>query len=84
MEIKTIKGVDEGTWIKFKILAARKRLPMGKLLNAMINEYEKSSDEFWSKILNSGKILSEKEGKDIAEMTSKLRKEGGFRNASDF
>ncbi len=79
MNIKTIKGIDDETWMKFKILAARKRLTMGKLLADMIEEYNKSSETFWAEILKGERILSDKEADEIENIVKKLRKERGFR-----
>jgi len=76
MEVKTIKGVDDETWARFKMLAAKKNLPMGKLLISMIKNYEKNSDEVWNKILNSGKIISDKEAEKMEKETKRLRKSG--------
>ena len=83
-EVKTIKGVDDETWVKFKMLAAAKRVTMGYLLTTMIKEYEKYANDVWDKILHSGKILSDNEAEDIEKITRKMRKERGFRNVLDF
>ncbi|HLC22684.1 MAG TPA: hypothetical protein VJJ79_02835 [Candidatus Nanoarchaeia archaeon] len=83
-EVKTIKGINEETWTKFKILAATKRVTMGNLLTTMVKEYEKYSNDVWDKILKSGKILSDKEASDIEKITRNMRKEKGFRNVPDF
>jgi hypothetical protein len=81
MEVKTIKGIDEETWTRFKVLAAKKRLTMGKLLSDMVVSYSKHSDDTWDKILYSGKIISDKEAEDIHKITKKIRKESWVRNA---
>jgi len=39
----------------------------------------KKSKEFWNAILNSGKILSNKEAKELNAISKKLRKEDWFR-----
>ena len=39
----------------------------------------KKDKEFWDKILNSEKILSDKEADEIEKVTKALRKEHGFR-----
>lgn len=72
------------TWLKFKSLAAKKRLTMGKLFGNMLEEYEKNAEKTWDIILNSGKVLSDKEADDIKKITLKLRKERGFRDVSSF
>lgn len=75
---KTIKGVDEKTWSKFKGLAAENSLKMPEMFRAMVYEWDNSSD-FWKKILSSEKILSEKEANNLLRTSKKLRSESGFR-----
>lgn len=82
--LKTIKSVDEETWIKFKTLAAKKNLTMSKLLASMVRDYERRADEVWDKILHSGKILSDNEAEDMHKMVRKMRKERGFRDVPQF
>jgi len=77
--LKTIKSVDDGTWNRFKGLAARKGTTMGSLLKSMVDEYERKSDDFWNVILHGEKILSDKEADDIKRIVAGLRKEKGFR-----
>jgi len=84
MEVKTIKGINEETWTKLKVIAAKNRLTMGKLINSMIEQYEKNSEEIWNKILKSGKILSDKEAEDMQTTLKESRKNRGFRNVLDF
>ena len=79
MSLKTIKNVDEKTWYKFKTLATKNRLSMGKLLNHMIDSYESESKKFWKEILEGEKILSDKEADALLEHSKQLRKEYGFR-----
>jgi len=79
MEIKSIKGIDDRTWFEFKALAAKKRLPMGKMLSVIVEEYKKNSDKFWDEILNGEKILSDREARDMNNILKKVRKERGFR-----
>ena len=82
--LKTIKAVDEETWVKFKILATKERQTMGKLLATMVREHEKRAQNVWDTIFHSGKILSDKEAEDMHKIVRKLRKERGFRDVSDF
>ncbi len=82
MDIKTIKGVDEETWMEFKALAVKKRLTMSKLLAAMIKEYSKSANKVWNEILYGRRILSNKEADDLHIITKKIRKESWVRNAA--
>ena len=79
---KTIKGIDEKTWAAFKVIAAKKRLPMGRLFSSMVKSYEKNVDNTWDAILHSGKLLSNKEAEELHEITRKIRKEKWVRNAS--
>ena len=78
--VKTIKGVEEDAWLEFKSIAARNNINMGKLLGKMVSEYKEKNDNFWDKILNSGKILSNKEAEDMQRLVKRLRKEKGFRD----
>mgnify|MGYP001603312547 CR=1 FL=1 len=80
MEVKTIKGIDEGTWMEFKALAAKKSLTMGKLLRVMIEKYSKDANEFWDSILSGEKILTDKEAMAMHKTCRELRKERGLRN----
>ncbi|MEK6889831.1 MAG: hypothetical protein AABX35_01455 [Nanoarchaeota archaeon] len=85
MEVKTIKGIDEGTWMRFKVLAAKKRLTMGKLLHTMVGEYEKKKDEdFWDFILSGERRISDKDADEMEISLKKLRKERGFRDVPNF
>ncbi|MBS3174805.1 hypothetical protein J4440_02905 [Candidatus Woesearchaeota archaeon] len=79
MTTKTIKGVDDDTWFRFKSLALKNRMDMGKLLGEMIKEYESKSSEFWKDVLYGEKLLNEKEAEELIKETVKLRKEHGFR-----
>ena len=53
---------------------------MGRLFELMIDIYNKKANSNWDAILNGEEILSEKEANDLIKITSKLRKERGFRN----
>ncbi len=82
MEVKTIKGISSNTWIKLKILSAKNKMPMGKLVENMIDTYEENIEEKWNKILHGGRILSNKEAEEMHEITKKIRKESWVRNAN--
>ena len=84
MEVKTIKGIDDKTWIEFKALAAKKRLTMGKLLMSMVKSYSADSSYIWNEILYGKRNVSDEDAKETRRITKKLRKERGFRNVSDF
>jgi len=79
MEIKTIKGISSDAWIKLKILSAKNKIPMGKLVENMIDNYERQNEKFWKDILGGERIISDKEAEQLQEMVIKLRKEWGFR-----
>jgi len=78
-KVKTIRNVDEETWIELKTLAVQHRLALGILLKKMIDSYKKNTRETWDKILNSGKILTDKEAEDLEKITRSMRKEKGWR-----
>jgi hypothetical protein len=84
MEVKTIKGMDEETWIKFKMLAVKRRVTMGKLLANMIETYERNTNEFWNEILSGKRIISDKEAEELEDSVKKLRKERGFKREFNF
>ncbi|MBI4154921.1 hypothetical protein HY498_02445 [Candidatus Woesearchaeota archaeon] len=77
--LRTIRNVDEETWNELKSLSKKYRLPMGKLLSRVISSYKNKADDQWNRLLSFGKILSDKEAKDMHEVVVKLRKEYGFR-----
>ncbi len=83
MEIRSIKGVDERTWMQFKVLAIKKRQTMGKLFSDMVEKHAKTNDEFWDGILSGKKIISDKEAEEMYLTVKKLRKDRGFRNGPD-
>lgn len=82
MNIKTIKGIDEEAWTKFKMLSVKRHVTMGRLLVNMIKTYEKNAEDTWNEILNGKRILSDKEAKEMHNITKKLRKESWVRNAA--
>ena len=65
--------------MEFKSIAARNNMKMGKLFGKIVSDYKEESRKFWDKILNSGKILSDKEANDMEKFVKNLRKENGFR-----
>ena len=79
MTTKTIKDVDERTWRKLKGLSAEFDLPMGRLLDKMVDEYVESGKEFWKEIFERKSVLSEKDAKEMIAIVNELRKERGFR-----
>ena len=82
MEIKTLKGVNLEKWLKFKSMAAKSNVPMGKLFEIMVDTYSKKEDPAWEAILNGEKILSDNEAEEMERIVNKIRKERGFRNVS--
>ena len=79
MEVKTIKGISDEKWIKLKIIAAKHKIAMGKLVENMIDSYEKQNEKFWNEILSGEKRISEEEAEIMQKIVSKSRKEWGFR-----
>jgi len=79
MEVKTIKGISDEKWIKLKIIAAKHKIAMGKLVENMIDNYEKQNEDFWQEILSGEKRISDKEAEEMQKIASKSRKEWGFR-----
>ena len=77
--LKTVRNVNESTWAEIKSIAARHRISIETLLDRMVKDYDKHSNEIWSKILNPEKILSDKEANEMHSIVVKLRKEYGFR-----
>lgn len=79
METKTIKGISNEKWIKLKVLAAKNGIAMGKIVENMIDNYEKQNKEFWNFILNGEKRISDEEAEIMHETVKKSRKEWGHR-----
>ncbi|MBI3032710.1 hypothetical protein HYY69_04505 [Candidatus Woesearchaeota archaeon] len=79
MAIKTIKDVDEETWYRLRKLSIKNRTPMGKLIHAMVDIYEKKTENVWENILNGEKLISDKEADTMEKKLLKVRKEYGFR-----
>lgn len=78
-EVKTIKNVDERTWGEFKHLAGRNKVKLGTFFKSLVHNHERRNKTFWDTILNCEKILSDKEAEEMEEVTTKIRKEYGFR-----
>jgi hypothetical protein len=77
--IKTIKNVDDETWHKFKMLAAKDNIEMGNLLKSMIKNYEDKSNNIWKEIFEVEKIITDKEAEILLKRSKEIRKEYGFR-----
>ena len=78
-EVKTMKGVDDATWARFKSMAAQNNMKAGQMFKLMVEEHTKKSERLWEKILNHKSILTKKEA-DLFEQTVKaMRKENGWR-----
>ena len=78
--VKTMKGINENTWFEFKSLAAKSKMKTGKFFEKLVEDYKSKTDDRWNVILNSGKILSDKEAEDMEKFVRELRKERGFRH----
>ena len=80
MEVKTIKDVDPAVWSELKGLAAKSKVPMGKMLEKVVHSYRNTeADKVWEHILNAGRIISDKEADDALAAIKKWRSEPGFR-----
>ena len=79
MVTKTIKDVDERTWKKLKGISADFNMPIGRVLDKMVDEYANSGKEFWKGIFEHKSVLSEKDEKEMLAAVRELRKECGFR-----
>jgi len=79
MTMKTLRGVKESTWLEMKSMAAKRGVPIARLLDIMIEDYSKISETFWKKIFESEKILSDEEARSMDKVTREIRKERGFR-----
>ena len=79
MGLKTIKGIREEKWAELKSISAKNRLPMGKLLENMIDSYPKHNEDFWNRILKGEKNLSDKEATEMNKVVAELRKENWFK-----
>jgi hypothetical protein len=77
--VKTIKDVNEDTWLEFKSMAARNKMKMGKLFEDMVDDYKKETKKFWDDILKGPPTISEGEAKAMEETVKEIRKEYGFR-----
>jgi len=79
-EIRTIKGIDDEAWAKFKSLAAKNHMKMGQMFEKMVEKQkEQENKEFWDFVLNGERLLSDKEADELLEFTQQLRKEMVFR-----
>ncbi len=79
MEVKTIKDVDPAAWAELKGLAARNKLPMGKMLAEVVRAYRTEAERNWHKILNHKPSLTEAEAEIMLKRLKHLRSEPGFR-----
>ena len=79
--VKTIKDVDEESWLEFKSIAARNKMNMGKLFARMVDGYREKSRDFWDEILKGPAILSKEEADAMLNTVKKIRNEYGFRKS---
>ncbi len=79
MMLKTIKHVREEKWAEMKSIAAKNRVPMGKLLENMLDAYSRYNEAVWNRILHGEKDLSDKEAEGMKSIVSELRKEKWFK-----
>ena len=78
-EIKTIKEVDDETWLEFKGIANKNKVKLGVLFKSMVGEYKKNSEKVWKKILTGEKILSDREAEELEKTVTSIRRDYGFR-----
>lgn len=79
MNTKTLKGVENQTWRRFKSIAAKQGMTMGTLFKNMVEIYDQEDNSFWDDVLSRKSLLSEEEANKLAESTKKLRLGKGFR-----
>lgn len=79
MSLKTVKGIDEAAWAKFKALAAQRRVPMGKMFASLVQHYEQQERGVWDELFAMKPILSKREADALLRETKKVRHEYGFR-----
>ena len=61
MTTKTIKGVEDETWLEFRSLAVKNKLKTGQFFEKLVAFYRENAKDFWNDILSGKKILSEEE-----------------------
>jgi len=76
--VRTIKNVDGETWNELKMISKRNKMNIGKTIRLMIHDY-RNKNNFWNKVLNHKRILSDAEAESITEIIKESRKEKGFR-----
>ena len=54
------------------------KMKIGKTIRLMIHDY-RNKNNFWNKVLNHKRILSDAEAESITEIIKESRKEKGFR-----
>ena len=84
MTVRTIKNVDDETWKTLKELAGRRKLKMGYVLKYAVRDYAKKSEKISGSLIPSKPLLTDREAEAMLKMVRKMRKESGFRNATDF
>ncbi len=77
--VKTIKGIDEETWFEFKSMASKNNLKMPEMFKLVVSSWKSRSSNTWEKILNSERILSEKDAKSLLKTSAELRSESDYR-----
>ncbi len=82
MTLKTIKNIREEKWAELKSIAAKEHIPIGKLVENMIDSYTKYAGDFWNEILYGEKHLSDKEAAEMKKVVAELRNEKWFKHES--
>ena len=80
MSLKTIKGIREEKWAELKSMSAKNRIPMGKLVENMIDAYSKHTEKVWDIILHGKKNTTDKEAEEMRKTVFDLRKEKWFKD----
>tara|TARA_Y100000310_G_C20328989_1_gene644353 strand:+ start:266 stop:511 length:246 start_codon:yes stop_codon:yes gene_type:complete len=77
--VKTLKGVNDRTWKKFKHIAARNKVNMGALFEKMVSTFDEREEAAWNAILETEPIFTTKEAETAKKEILAMRREWGFR-----
>ena len=79
-EVKTIKGISGNTWNQFKAMAAENKKSRGEFFEEVVSSYSKKEENnFWDELLVVKEPLTKYEAEELRKVTTKLRREPGFR-----
>ena len=77
--VKTIKGINDGTWRKFKSIARKSKIKMGALFEKMVRNYDEREEAAWNRVLHADPIFTESEAEIAKKEILSMRREWGFR-----